>query len=95
MPRKPPAPPASALSLFVSLETPTDQLTVWQGGLTQLEEENCARLGWVKGVYLPPPRLTVYGFRVLDTTFQLVAWHRSLGELEYQPLLSPVWLDLG
>lgn len=73
MPRKPPAPLASALLLFVSLPTSTDQLDVRQGGLTQFEEENCARLVWVKGVYLPPPRLTVSGFLVLDTTFQLVA----------------------
>lgn len=69
---------ASSCSLFltivcVSLPTPTDQLTVPQGGLTQFEEENCARLVWVKGVYLSPPRLTVYSFLVLDTAFQPVA----------------------
>lgn len=44
--RKLPVPLASALPLLVSLPIPTEQLTVWQGGLTQLGAENCACLAW-------------------------------------------------
>lgn len=67
MPRKLPA-PQPLPPIVVSLPTRTDELTVWQAGLTQFGEENCACLVWVKAVYLPTARLTVCGLLALDTT---------------------------
>lgn len=69
MARKLLAPLTSALLMFVSLPTPTEQLTVCVAGwFDPVGGRKLCLLGMAKGEYLPPPRLTACGFWVLDTT---------------------------